>query len=74
MDYLYHYESPLGGITLASDGRALIGLWFDGQKYYADTLSNSFREAKLPVFEQTEKWLDIYFRGKKPDFTPELKM
>ena len=74
MDYLYHYESPLGGITLASDGRALIGLWFDGQKYYADTLSNSFREAKLPVFEQTEKWLDIYFRGKKPGFTPELKL
>ena len=74
MDYLYHYESPLGGITLASDGRALIGLWFDGQKYYADILSSSFREAKLPVFEQTGKWLDIYFMGKKPDFTPELKM
>ena len=38
MDDLYHYESPLGGITLASDGRALTGLWFGGQKYYAGTL------------------------------------
>ena len=32
MDYSYHFISPLGGITLASDGDALTGLWFDGQK------------------------------------------
>ena len=35
MDYIHHYASPLGGITLASDGSALTGLWFDGQKYFA---------------------------------------
>ena len=28
MNYTAHYDSPLGGITLASDGRALTGLWF----------------------------------------------
>ena len=38
MKYRSHYDSPLGGITLGSDGKALTGLWFDGQKYYADTL------------------------------------
>ena len=38
MDYTHHYVSPLGGITLASDGEYLTGLWFDGQKYFADTL------------------------------------
>ena len=32
MDYLVKYQSPLGGITLASDGEYLVGLWFDGQK------------------------------------------
>ena len=32
MDYICHYDSPLGGITLASDGSALTGLWFEGQK------------------------------------------
>ena len=32
MEYIHHYESPLGAITMASDGEALIGLWFDGQK------------------------------------------
>lgn len=31
--YITSYESPLGPITLASDGEFLTGLWFDGQKY-----------------------------------------
>ena len=30
--YTYHYNSPLGGITLASNGNELTGLWFDGQR------------------------------------------
>ena len=74
MEYTAHYESPLGGITLASDGKALIGLWFDGQKYYADALDAEHEEADIPVLEQTKKWLDIYFSGKAPDFTPPLLM
>ena len=32
MDCIAHYDSPLGGITLAGDGEALVGLWFDGQR------------------------------------------
>jgi methylated-DNA-[protein]-cysteine S-methyltransferase len=32
MEYLCHYDSPLGGMTMASDGRALVGLWFDRQR------------------------------------------
>lgn len=74
MDYTYHYKSPLGGITLASDGNRLIGLWFDDQKYFADILSDSYMEKNLPVFEQTVKWLDIYFEGKDPGFIPPIAM
>ena len=73
MDYTYHVDSPLGGITLASDGQALTGLWFDGQKYFADTLSKQHEEKALVVFEQTERWLSIYFSGRIPDFTPPLR-
>lgn len=72
MEYVHHYVSPLGGITAASDGSALTGLWFDGQRYFADTLSDKYEEKNLPVFEQTDRWLDIYFSGKAPDFTPPL--
>ena len=72
MDYTYRYTSPLGGITLASDGEALTGLWFDGQKYFADTLDAEYAEKVLPVFDETAKWLDLYFGGIVPGFTPKL--
>ena len=74
MNYIQHYTSPIGGITVASNGDALTGLWFDGQKYFGDTLSDEREEKDLPVFEQTEHWLDLYFGGKVPDFTPPLCM
>ena len=67
MDYTSRYMSPLGYITLASDGEALIGLWFEGQKHFALTLTNeSSEDSDLPVFEQTRNWLDLYFSGECP--------
>ncbi len=72
MVYTYHYSSPLGGITAASDGEAVMGLWFDGQKYFADILPQKYEEKDLPVFQELKRWLDIYFSGKAPDFTPPL--
>ncbi len=74
MEYTHHYDSPLGGITLASDGESLTGLWFDGQKYFADTLDIRHIEKRLPVFDRTEQWLNLYFQGQAPDFTPPLRM
>lgn len=74
MEYIHHYESPLGGITAASDGEALIGLWFDGQKYFADCLGAAHEERMLPIFAQTDQWLNAYFDGRVPDFTPPLAM
>ncbi len=74
MDYIEHYHSPLGGITLASDGTAITGLWFDGQKHFAYNLSDKTVENPTwSVFEQTRRWLDLYFSGRCPDFTPPLK-
>ena len=56
----YHYNSPLGGITLSSNGTELTGLWFDGQKYFGDTLEEKYEEKSLPIFEQSARWLAIY--------------
>ena len=74
MEYTWHLSSPLGAITLASDGRSLCGLWFDGQNHFAETLSSAYEEKPLPVFEQTKEWLELYFSGKVPGFTPPLRM
>ena len=72
MDYVHHYQSSLGGITLVSDGAALVGLWFDKQKFFADSLSSAQTEKTLPIFEQADRWLDLYFRGRDPRFTPPI--
>lgn len=72
MDYTRRYESPLGGITLASDGERLVGLWFDGQTNFGEGLAPAHTEKDLPVFDQAALWLDLYFSGKAPDFVPPL--
>lgn len=73
MDYIAHYNSPLGDITLASDGTSLVGLWFDGQRHFGSTLVTPTPvPAELPAFDETRRWLDIYFSGREPDFFPTL--
>lgn len=75
MDYITHYNSPLGGITLACDGEALTGSFFDGQRYWGSTLtSHCGNREDIPVFEQTRRWLDIFFSGDEPDFIPPLSL
>lgn len=64
----------MGGITIASDGDSVTGLWFDGQRFFADTLSPEHEERALPVFDLTRKWLDVYFSGKNPDFMPPVSL
>ena len=59
---------------MASDGTALTGLWFDGQKYFAEGIEPDAEEKKLPVFDETVRWLDIYFSDRRPDFTPPLNL
>ncbi len=73
MTYTTPYQSPLGPITLASDGEAIIGLWFDGQKYFGNNLPKETEEKELPVFTTAKHWLDIYFSGEEPHFLPPLK-
>lgn len=59
---------------MASNGNALTGLWFDGQKYFAEGLAETAAAKTLPVFDETVRWLDIYFGGHRPDFTPLLNL
>lgn len=72
IQYTQQTDSPLGSITMASDGEALTGLWFAGQKYFASTLGTLLQERRLPIFDEAKRWLEIYFQGRKPDFTPKL--
>lgn len=73
MQYTNCYPSPLGEILLAGDETGLTGLWFiERQRYFAQTLDKAHEEKDLPLFEAVKSWLDYYFSGKKPGFTPPL--
>ena len=74
MAYIAHYDSPLGGITLSSDGAALTGLWFDGQKHVPEPLSYVQYKKPPAVFDEAVRWLDTYFSGQAPGFTPALSL
>lgn len=74
MQYIAHYDSPIGGILLAADDIGLTGLWFDGEKYYAENLSPHHKTRNIPVLKETARWLDIYFAGSEPDFIPSIHM
>ena len=71
---LAHYDSPLGSITLASNGKALTGLWFDGDKYYGKVAGQEMAGGDCVAFAKATEWLDIYFTGTDPGFTPPLEL
>lgn len=66
------YKSPIGNILLAADKIGLIGLWFEGQKYFANTLPDEHISQKTEILTEAVKWLDVYFFGEEPKFTPPL--
>lgn len=72
MIFTQQYQSPLGGILLAADEAGLVGLWFEGQKYFARTLPAEHCAQITPVLTKAVRWLDQYFAGQVPDFTPPL--
>lgn len=70
MNYLTSYSSPLGMITVASDGHKLTGVWLEGQKYFAETIIKAVVENDdLEIFIFTRQWLDRYFAGEKPEIS-----
>lgn len=72
MHYINHYHSPLGTILLAADDTGLTGLWFEGQKYFAQGLDKETEEKEFSVVQTARRWLDVYFSGQAPDFQVPL--
>ena len=75
MIYRFKYKTPkqFSNIIMNSDGEYLTGLWFENSK---DTLKHKKegKEKNLAIFQETTKWLDIYFSGNIPDFVPKYKI
>ena len=61
----HYYESPLGSITIASDGLSLTGLWFDGQKSFSDTLATIHETVALCLPSQPAAYESAYLHRRK---------
>ena len=75
MNYLWKYETPedFDHMWMSSDGEVLTGLWFEGSKDTGKQMRH-VTEKLLPIFEETVRWLDIYFCGGVPDFVPAYRV
>lgn len=72
MQYCGRYASPLGEILLAADELGMIGLWFEGQRYFGCGLEENRQTRETPVLETARRWLDVYFSGQEPSFSVPL--
>ena len=72
MNILKEYNSAVGKILLACDDTGLKGLWFENQKYFRRGLSGETAFGSHSVLDKAVCWLDLYFSGQIPDFTPPL--
>ena len=64
--------SPLGELIVVSDGSALTGLRFTGQRHFPAGLPAPGPVSASEVFEDTARWLELYFSGERPSFLPRL--
>lgn len=68
MYFFSECESPVGNLTIASDGSAVCGLWLDGQKYHGGSIPEDMtRDDEAGGFAELRAWLDAYFAGERPD-------
>lgn len=73
---VYRYRTPDGfdDLLMSTDGAVLTGLWFAGSrdenKHVSDMEAAHHLASLPPVIRDTNRWLDSYFSGHQPDFTP----
>ena len=66
------YESPYGRMLLVSDGKALIGVYFVGQKYAPAARELGRQSLSAPVLVKARRQLDLYFSGRLKSFALTL--
>jgi len=77
---VFRYPTPEGfdDLLICIDGEVLIGLWFAGSRDEHKQLSNVVEtqhfSSQPTIICDTCRWLNIYFSGHQPDFTPDYRM
>lgn len=68
MIYYKWLDSPIGALLLTSNGRALTGLYMQGQKYFPQQTEAWCESGKIEPFTQTQQQLSEYFNHQRQSF------
>jgi len=68
--YTYSYKSPIGTLSMLSDGQSISHLRLS----FLNFMEEKDDDDELGIFTDAKRWLDIYFSGKQPEFTPQLNL
>ena len=63
------YQSPIGMLSLIGNEKSLLGIGMQQNPSIQNINCND-----LPIFAETKLWLDTYFSGNQPDFTPHIEL
>lgn len=66
--YIYHTPDVCDNLLVTSDGAELTGI-----RFTKESDSGSMHH-ELPIFQETSRWLDVYFSGREPDFVPKFRI
>ncbi len=76
--YLYPTPDGFDDLLMRIDGEVLTVLWFagshDANKHVLGIVETRRATSLPPIIQDTCRWLDIYFSGRQPDFTPAYRM
>lgn len=61
--YITDYQSPVGVLTLQSDGENLTGIFYEGQLDKDNPNLEKVEQADQKLFKTVSAWLDEYFQG-----------
>lgn len=67
MKYKANYPSPIGNLTLISDGTNLTHIILEKESYYQNIKKDAKTNDNIEIFKQTKTWLDKYFNKEKPN-------
>ena len=67
-NHIYQTPPPFDNLLVVSDSEVLTGL------HFLKTPNANIKQTELPVFQEVCRWLDIYFSGCEPDFTPQFRI
>lgn len=68
------FPSPIGNVMLATDGSALVGLYFAGCGHIPAASKCWARNDCHPVLQMAALQLDEYFAGKRTEFSVPLRL